>query len=197
MSELRRVLFALRAAMLQLPRRDSYGGLYRRHGMPRLRENPVRSVHDGLQAMSRLDQIRDRLQHATWGQWKTVAIPEAESELATPTGEPVPHVDLYVERLRVEVQRNEPGTFVGYVDCAGKPDAENVACIVGATEADVALLRDAPSDLRYLLACVEALREVVQLSKTELLRARQFQMLSECAGALNHIDAALHDLEAP
>lgn len=108
--------------------------------------------------MSRLDQIRDRLQHATWGLWKTVAIPEAESELATQTGEPVPHVDLYTERHPIHVERNEPGVFVGRVDCAEKPDAENVACIVGASEADVALLRDAPSDLRYLLACVEALR---------------------------------------
>lgn len=117
-------------------------------------------------AEKRVSEIRARLKAATPGPWRTVAILAEESELAIPhdanhtgphiCGERVEHVDLFREYVDVVVvpgqHRPELGQNVLTVDMS-KPRQENVACLVHVNEDEpnVALIKHAPEDIRFLL----------------------------------------------
>jgi hypothetical protein len=138
-----------------------------------------------------LEEIKARAEAATPGPWKVIAIPAAESELATPGGENVEHVDLFREcipMIPAEGHRPAEGINVFSADMASAA-AENIACLVNVAygEPDVEFIAHARTDVPYLLERIEraererdrgaqvALEEIAKLEAKFVARIRRLE----------------------
>jgi hypothetical protein len=161
------------------------------------------------ETQDRLTQIRARLSAATPGPWRTVAIPADESELATPGGEAVEHVDLFYESVPLQpvVGQHKPelGQNVFSADMS-KRQQENVACLVHVNEndPDVQFIAHAPEDVGYLLHLLthaqqerEKLRRALETIygdpeiRLSGMREVAHRALEETDGALGGVSRAL------